>query len=151
MATYPAYKEISSLGFTNTKIRAFLLEDQALKDLNNLKRVFGVSSDIYFRKNDYSLTPAGTQFLDQILGFMSKYPALKLVIENHTDNTGSVSSSQLLSQKRAEAMVNYLVINGVSSVRLSAKGYGGTRPVASNNLEAERKLNRRIDFTITRE
>jgi outer membrane protein OmpA-like peptidoglycan-associated protein len=151
MATYPSYNEISSLGFTNTKIRAFLLEDQTLKDLNNLKRVFGVSSDVFFRKNDYSLTSAGTQFLDQILGFMSKYPTLKLVIENHTDNTGSAISNQLLSQKRAEAMVNYLIINGVSSVRLIAKGYGGTRPVASNNLEAEKKLNRRIDFTVIKE
>jgi outer membrane protein OmpA-like peptidoglycan-associated protein len=150
MATYPSYNEISSLGFKNTKIRAFLLEDQALKDLNNLKRVFGVSSDVFFRKNDYNLTSAGTQFLDQILGFMSKYPLLNLVIENHTDNTGSKTTNQLLSQKRAETMVNYLVINGVNSLRLRAKGYGGTKPVASNNLEAERKLNRRIDFAVFR-
>jgi outer membrane protein OmpA-like peptidoglycan-associated protein len=81
---------------------------------------------------------------------MSKYPLLNLVIENHTDNTGSKTTNQLLSQKRAETMVNYLVINGVNSLRLRAKGYGGTKPVASNNLEAERKLNRRIDFAVFR-
>ncbi len=151
MATYPSYNEIYSLGFPNSKIRAFILEDQALKDLNNLKKVFGVSADLYFRKNDFNLTSAGTQFLDQILGFMSKYPTVRLEIENHTDNTGTAAANQLLSQKRAEAMVNYLVINGVSSLRLKAKGYGGTKPVASNYLENDRKLNRRIDFTITRE
>jgi outer membrane protein OmpA-like peptidoglycan-associated protein len=148
MATYPAYNEISNLGFGNSRIRAFLLEDQASKDLNNLKKVLGVSADVYFKKNDFNLTSAGTQFLDQILGFMSKYPTVKLEIENHTDNTGSATSNQLLSQKRAEAMTNYLVINGVNPLRLTAKGYGGSKPVASNYLESDRKLNRRIDFTV---
>jgi outer membrane protein OmpA-like peptidoglycan-associated protein len=82
---------------------------------------------------------------------MSKYPTLKLEIENHTDNTGTAASNQMLSEKRAEAMTGYLIINGVSPLRLIAKGYGGTRPVASNYFEADRKLNRRIDFTIVRE
>ncbi len=151
MATYFTYTEISNLGFSNARARTFLLEDQASKDLNNLKKVFGVSADKFFRKNDYNLNSAGTQILDQILGFMSKYPTLKLEIENHTDNTGTAASNQMLSEKRAEAMTGYLIINGVSPLRLIAKGYGGTRPVASNYLEADRNLNRRIDFKIVRE
>ena len=151
MATYFTYTEISNLGFSNARARTFLLEDQASKDLNNLKKVFGVSADQFFRKNDYNLNSAGTQILDQILGFMSKYPTLKLEIENHTDNTGTAASNQMLSEKRAEAMTGYLIINGVSPLRLIAKGYGGTRPVASNYLEADRNLNRRIDFKIVKE
>jgi len=53
-----------------------------------------------------------------------------------------------LSQKRAEAMVNYLVINGISRLRLTAKGYGANKPIAPNYQESDRKNNRRIDFTI---
>lgn len=150
-ATYPAFTEITDLGYKNARVRAFVPEDPASKELNNLKKVFGVSADSFFRKNDFNLASAGTQMLDLIIGFMSKYPALKLEISAHTDNIGVAAANQLLSQKRAEAMVNYLVINGVSPLRLVARGYGGTRPVASNMLETDRKLNRRIDFTIVRE
>jgi outer membrane protein OmpA-like peptidoglycan-associated protein len=73
---------------------------------------------------------------------------LKLEIACHTDNVGPANANQILSQKRAEAMVVYLASNGVSRLRLTAKGYGGTRPVAPNYQESDRKNNRRIDFTI---
>ncbi len=148
MATYPTFNEISGLGFEQARVIQVTIDDPATKELNNLKKVFGVSSDVFFRKNDFSLTSAGTQLLDLVLGFLSKYPALKLEIACHTDNVGSASSNQYLSQKRAEAMVNYLANNGVSRLRLTAKGYGGTRPVAPNYQESDRKNNRRIDFTI---
>ncbi len=151
MDTYPSFNEISDLGFKNTRVRPYTLEDPAAKELHNLKRVFGVSADTFFRKNDFSLTPAGTQMLDLIIGFMSKYPGIKVEIATHTDNLGSTVSNQLLSQKRAEAMTNYLIVNGISSQRLVAKGFGGSRPIAPNLLEANRKLNRRVDFIIIKE
>jgi outer membrane protein OmpA-like peptidoglycan-associated protein len=148
MSTYPTYNEIFGLGFEQARVVMVNIDDPAAKELNNLEKVFGVSSDVYFRKNDFSLTSAGTQLLDLVLGFLSKYPLLKLEIACHTDNVGSAFQNQLLSQKRAEAMVNYLVNNGVSQLRLTAKGYGGVRPVAPNYQESDRKNNRRIDFTI---
>jgi outer membrane protein OmpA-like peptidoglycan-associated protein len=148
MATYPAYNEITSLGYPNARIIPYTLEDPAARELNSIKRVFGVSADTFFRRNTYTLTSQGTQMFDLVLGFMSKYPALKLEISCHTDNQGLASSNQYLSQKRAEAMVNYLVINGTSRTRLTAKGFGSSKPVAPNSLEADRKMNRRIDFTI---
>ncbi len=148
MATYPSYNEITNLGYTNARVITFKLEDAAAIELNNLKFVFGVSADIFFGNNNYNLTSSGTQLLDLVLGFMSKYPALNLEIECHTDNQGTAWSSQNISQKRAESMVNYLVMNGVSRLRLTAKGFGGTRPVAPNYQESDRKLNRRIDFRI---
>jgi outer membrane protein OmpA-like peptidoglycan-associated protein len=150
MATYSAYNEIVDLGFKNAVIRTFVLEDPAEKELNTLKKVFGVSVDVFFNQNDFSLTSAGTQMLDLILGFMAKYPALKLEIATHTDNTGMPAASMLLSQKRAEAMINYLIVNGVSSLRLIPKGFGGTKPLVPNMYEADRKLNRRVEFTIMR-
>ena len=151
MSTYPSFNEIKKLGYTNARVRTYELQDQPSKDLNNFKRVFGVLSDVFFIKNDFKLSSTGTQFLDQILGFMVKYPALRLEIDNHTDNTGSPSASQLLSQKRSEAMVNYLVQNGVNASRLVAKGFGGSRPIASNYFEVDRKQNNRIDFVILKD
>ena len=148
MATYPTFNEILGLGFEQTRVIQVNIDDPAAKELNNLEKVFGVSSDVFFRKNDFSLTSAGTQLLDLVLGFLSKYPALKLEIACHTDNVGSAYSNQVLSQKRAEAMVIYLANNGVSRLRLTAKGYGSNRPVAPNYQESDRKSNRRIDFTI---
>ncbi len=150
MATYPAFTEMSNLGYDNTRVRPFRIEEADAKDLNNLKRVFGVSADKFFRTGSYSLTSAGTQLLDLILGFMSKYPDIKIEIDVHTDTQGSEYSNQVLSQRRAEAMVNYLVMNGISRSKLIPRGFGGTKPVASNNFEADRKLNRRIDFSVLR-
>ncbi len=148
MATYPTFNEISGLGFEQVRVIQVNIDDPAARELNNLEKVFGVSSDVLFRKNDFNLTSAGTQLLDLILGFLSKYPVLKLEIACHTDNAGLASSNQILSQKRSESMVNYLVNNGISRLRLTAKGYGSTRPVAPNYQESDRKSNRRIDFTI---
>jgi outer membrane protein OmpA-like peptidoglycan-associated protein len=148
MDTYATYNEIVDQGYKNTKIKPFVLEDPASKELNTLKKVFGVSADVFFNPNQYTLLTAGTQILDQIIGFMAKYPLIKLEVATHTDNLGSSASNTLLSQKRAESMVNYLISHGVNSLRLVPKGYGSSRPLISNMYEADRKLNRRVEFTI---
>lgn len=148
MATYPSYKEISNLGFTGARVYPVEVEDPAEWELNNLEKVFGVSSDRLFVRNTQTLSSAGTQILDLVLGIMAKYPAIRLQVACHTDNTGSASANLTLSGRRADAMVNYLVMNGVSRNRLVPKGYGGTKPIAPNYQESDRKNNRRIDFTI---
>jgi outer membrane protein OmpA-like peptidoglycan-associated protein len=148
MATYPTFNDMKKLGYDKTRIRTFILTEQVSKDLNNLKKVFGVSADVFFRKGDYRLSPVGTQFLDLVLGFMVRYPDVILEIDNHTDNVGSEASNLSLSQKRSEAMVAYLVGNGINESRLVARGYGESRPVAPNFVESDRKLNRRIDILI---
>jgi outer membrane protein OmpA-like peptidoglycan-associated protein len=150
MSTYSTFNDIIDRGYKETKIRTYALEDPASKELNNLKKVFGVSADAFFKVNDISLTTEGTQILDQIIGFMTKYPKVRLEIAVHTDNTSTAGANLLLSQKRADSMVNYLVINGVSGLRLISRGYGGTKPLVPNFYEADRKLNRRVDFTIIR-
>jgi outer membrane protein OmpA-like peptidoglycan-associated protein len=148
MDTYPAFKEIYALGFKDARIKSFVLTDPAAKELLTLKKVFGVSADVLFKPNDLSLSSAGTQLLDLIMSFMKKYPGVKLEISTYTDNVGTSVSNQLLSQKRAELMVNYLVINGVNGSRLSSKGYGDLKSINFNSNEAQRKLNRRVDFSI---
>ena len=76
-------------------------------------------------------------------------PALKVQINGHTDNTGNAASNKALSLKRATAVVEYLVKNGVASERLSAKGYGSERPIVSNDDESGgREINRRTEIEI---
>jgi outer membrane protein OmpA-like peptidoglycan-associated protein len=148
MATYSTFNEIIDHGYKETKIRAVVLEDRASKELNNLKIVFGVSTDIFFMADNITLSSKGTQMLDQLIGFLAKYPAVMLEIGCHTDNTIAANESLLLSQNRAASMFNYLIKNGVKSFRLFPRGYGSSRQLVPNFTEADRKLNRRIDFTI---
>ena len=82
--------------------------------------------------------------------YMNKYPAVRVEIAVHSDNIGSAEANTALSQKRSQLLIDYLINRGVNSRRLVAKGYGGSKPIASNLLEKDRKLNRRIDFTIIR-
>ena len=94
------------------------------------------------------LTSNAFIMLDQIVKLMNKYPTLRLEVAVHSDNTGSADVSLALSQKRAQLLVDYLVTRGIGVKRLVATGFGGSKPIASNFLEKDRKLNRRIDFII---
>jgi len=73
------------------------------------------------------------------------------VIEGHTDSTGSDSYNQELSQRRAEAVRNFLVSNGITGDRIVARGYGESYPVTVNTTEAGRQQNRRVEVVIAHE
>jgi OmpA-OmpF porin, OOP family len=101
---------------------------------------------------DIDQTAIRSQYRDQVArvgNFMKKYPTTTAVIEGHTDNVGSYNHNMELSQARAEAVVHVLAQDyGIDRSRLSAKGYGFTRPVADNSSEAGRQKNRRIEAII---
>ena len=80
---------------------------------------------------------------------MNDAPKLKIEISGHTDNTGSAATNESLSQQRASAVVAYLVTKGINTSRLTAKGYGSKKPIASNESESGRQQNRRTEFKIT--
>ena len=81
--------------------------------------------------------------------FLKKYPTTTAVIEGHTDNVGTPEHNMDLSQRRAESVVNYLVEKfGIDRSRLTAKGYGETRPVADNSTDEGKQKNRRIEAII---
>jgi OOP family OmpA-OmpF porin len=89
------------------------------------------------------------QVLDAVAGIMSGHKEIILVeIQGHTDNAGLADQNRKLSQKRAEAVVKYLVDKGVDASRLTAKGYGPDKPVADNKTAKGRQLNRRVEFVI---
>ena len=86
--------------------------------------------------------------LDRLVDLMNKLPNLSVELSGHTDNTGSEVLNIRLSQKRAEAVVDYLIEKGISEDKLTAKGYGSTAPIDSNESLEGRKNNRRTEFKI---
>jgi flagellar motor protein MotB len=147
MATYPAYREMMAFGYKDVCIQMYILKDQEEKDLHKIIATGGVYADLYFDKTE-KLTSNAYVMLDQIVRFMNKYPSMKLEVAFHTDTSGSSESNLTLTQIRSQSLVNHLVERGINAKRLVAKGFGGSKPIASNFLEKDRKLNRRIDLII---
>ena len=82
---------------------------------------------------------------------MNEFPKANFVVEGHTDSTGSASLNEKLSAKRANAVKDYLVKNGIDASRLDAKGYGPSKPIAVNGTRAGRAENRRVEIKVTNE
>lgn len=108
-----------------------------------------IVNNIYFDFESAKLKPESDQVLDLILATMNKHPKLRVEIAGHTDNIGTESFNLTLSQKRAEAVTQYLSTHGISADRLVPKGYGEAFPMASNDDEKNgRELNRRIEIIV---
>ena len=89
--------------------------------------------------------------LQAISAILNEYPKANFVIEGHTDSVGRESLNQRLSESRANAVMDYLVNNGISAARLSAKGYGESTPIESNKTRAGRAANRRVEVKLVRD
>ena len=94
------------------------------------------------------IKPTSFGILDQVVKVMIENPSYKLEINGHTDNKGIPEKNLLLSQKRSEAVKNYLVKKGVAADKLTAKGFGQTVPVADNATNEGRSKNRRVEFKV---
>ena len=105
--------------------------------------------NIYFETDSFRILPESEPELERLTVFLQNNPKLEVEIQGHTDNTGTPEKNQVLSENRAKSVVNYLVEKGISSSRLEFKGYGADIPVASNETEAGRKLNRRTTIKIS--
>lgn len=104
--------------------------------------------DIYFAFDSDELMPRSYVELDKLLDIMRKKPALEIEIIGHTDNVGDEAYNQGLSERRANAVIVYLMRSGIPSERLRAKGEGENKPIADNNTEAGRALNRRVELRV---
>jgi len=145
MAAYPAFRAAVSAGFGNTIIRT-RIPSAGEGEVWNLKRAHGTSTDTYFVNNGTVISTAGIPALDQLVLILRRNPEMKIRIECHTDNMDHSPFTLQLTMKRAAAILEYIAGKGISRSRLAAAGYGGTRPVAPDYPESERKKNRRIDF-----
>ena len=106
------------------------------------------TTQVNFEFAQADLIPSSAATLDVVADVLRRYPALRVEVGGHTDDRGSEATNDRLSQRRAEAVVDYLAASGVGRDRLSAVGYSERRPVASNGTETGRALNRRVEFVV---
>jgi outer membrane protein OmpA-like peptidoglycan-associated protein len=106
-------------------------------------------SDVLFDTGKYSLKPGAREKLAKVAGILLAYPGLNIEVGGYTDNVGGDSMNQTLSENRAGSVRDYLVQQGVSTNSVSAKGFGNTLPVASNDNSAGRQQNRRVELLVS--
>jgi outer membrane protein OmpA-like peptidoglycan-associated protein/tetratricopeptide (TPR) repeat protein len=107
-----------------------------------------VLRNIFFDFDKSTLRPESTNELERLTKLLNDVPTLKIEISGHTDNKGAADYNQRLSESRAKAVVDYLVGKGIAADRLQFKGYGLTQPMAGNDTDEGRQLNRRTEFKV---
>jgi outer membrane protein OmpA-like peptidoglycan-associated protein len=106
-------------------------------------------SDVLFDTGKYTLKPATQISLAKVAGILEAYPGLKVQVEGYTDSVGGDAYNQTLSENRANAVMNFLVSQGVNQANISAQGYGKADPVADNSTAAGRAQNRRVNLVVS--
>jgi outer membrane protein OmpA-like peptidoglycan-associated protein len=106
-------------------------------------------SDVLFDTGRYSLKPGAREKLAKVAGILLAYPGLNIEVGGYTDNVGSDAMNQTLSDHRAGSVRDYLVQQGVETTSVSARGFGNTLPVASNDNSAGRQQNRRVELLVS--
>ncbi|WP_190242532.1 OmpA family protein [Hymenobacter lapidiphilus] len=108
-----------------------------------LNNIFFTQSKYYLRENSYPE-------LLRLVAILKEYPQIEIRLEGHTDNQGEPQLNVKLSLDRVNEVKKYLVQKGINGTRISTEGFGGGKPLASNDQEETRKLNRRVEFRITK-
>ena len=117
---------------------------------------FTVNSDLLFRSGSWEMSPRGQDLIGKLAPKLAPYQQNKLVVNGYTDNAPispalkreGVPSNEVLSQKRAEAVMQYLISKGVKPDMISARGFGEADPIASNKTTKGRAQNRRVEVTL---
>lgn len=106
-----------------------------------------VLEGVNFETNKAVLLPEATAILDRVAESLAAWPEVRVQVGGHTDSRGSRAHNQKLSEARAQAVRQYLVDKGIDAARLTAKGFGLTKPIADNKTEEGRAQNRRVELT----
>jgi outer membrane protein OmpA-like peptidoglycan-associated protein len=106
-------------------------------------------SDVLFDTGKFSLKPGAREKLAKVAGILLAYPGLNIEVGGYTDNVGGDAMNQTLSENRADSVRDFLVQEGVATSAVSAKGFGNTLPVASNDSSAGRQQNRRVELLVS--
>lgn len=106
---------------------------------------------VLFERASTKLIESSYQDLNEVVEMMKDSPTMEIELSGHTDNQGSSKLNLQLSKDRVEVVKKYITSNGIQSKRIEGKGYGGTRPIASNKNPELRKFNRRVEFTVIKE
>lgn len=105
-------------------------------------------SGITFDFNSYAVKPQFQTTLNEVAQTLNAYPSTIIDVLGHTDSVGSDAYNQQLSEQRARSVANYLTARGVNPVRIATRGYGETMPIATNDTEAGRAANRRVEIKV---
>jgi outer membrane protein OmpA-like peptidoglycan-associated protein len=105
-------------------------------------------SDVLFDTGSYTLKPGAREMLAKISGIVLAHPGLNLQIEGHTDSVGSDEFNQQLSERRADSVRDFLAQQGVAGSTITARGFGKTQPVATNDTPEGRQRNRRVEIVV---
>jgi outer membrane protein OmpA-like peptidoglycan-associated protein len=132
-------------------MRAQLSEqlNKVLETRDSARGLIVSMSDVLFDTGKFSLKPGAREKLAKVAGILIAYPGLNIEVGGYTDNVGGDDMNQKLSENRAGAVRDYLVQQGVTTNSVSAKGFGNTSPVASNDNSAGRQENRRVELVVS--
>jgi outer membrane protein OmpA-like peptidoglycan-associated protein len=146
-----AAKEKAQADVDKAQLRAqLLLQFNAILQTRDTARGLIVNmSDVLFDTAKFSLRPAAREKLARVAGILEGHPGLRMQVEGYTDSVGGDDYNQTLSENRATSVRNYLTGAGIPETSVSAKGFGKTEPVASNNTAAGRQQNRRVELVVS--
>lgn len=105
-------------------------------------------NNVFFDFDKYNLRPESYTELDRVVKLLNENPAIEIEMSAHTDSYGSDDYNFKLSDNRARSVMEYIISKGISATRITSKGYGETKPVATNDTDENRQLNRRVEFQI---
>lgn len=110
--------------------------------------VLTLGGDVLFNTGSATMNPGANAQLNRIAQFLKDHPEREVVVNGHTDSTGSVQTNQTLSEQRAAAVGSYLVAQGVGASRVATRGLGSAMPVTGNESAAGRQQNRRVEIVV---
>lgn len=141
------YKSATATIPLQTAEKQEVVRDFQLNKIETGKRI--ILRNIYYDFDKATIKPESNPELEKLTNFLKENPNVKIEIGGHTDSKGSNQYNIVLSQRRSESVVKYLIEKGIDKSKLVAKGYGEERPLASNDDEEEgREINRRTEFTV---
>jgi len=118
-----------------------------LQEKEKIRKILNIEK-IEFVVSKGSLTPKGKSTVDKLVNILKQYPDINIEIAGHTDSDGSVAFNQKLSQERVDTVKSRLIAKGISAKRLTAKGYGESKPLVPNTSKANKQKNRRVEINI---
>lgn len=110
--------------------------------------ILDMPSSVTFGVDSYAISPSFMATLDQVAATLNQYESTYIDVYGHTDSTGSDTYNQTLSERRAQAVANYLASRGVKPERMATRGFGESQPKATNTTEAGRAENRRVEILL---
>ena len=146
-----AEKATQQAEYEKQELRARLLQqlNSILATRDSARGLVANMSDVLFRSGSFDLLPGARERLAKVSGIVLAYPTLHVAIEGHTDSIGSDDYNQQLSERRAQAVRDYFVQQGINSGAVEARGYGKTEPIATNDTPEGRQQNRRVELILS--